>query len=124
MPQEENEECQTTSLMSLEEKRQKIRANYDKIDVLKNRLEEEKQQERIGMTRAAYIKMIFDVTKKVDKQNDELSKAISDARHLQRDISNLNGRLERSFKHVEGLILKVCRLISIKPLVIIMQNFY
>lgn len=98
------------TLLTVEEKRAKIKTNYETIEVLKNRLEDKKRKERIGMTRAAYIKMIFDVTKKFDKQNDELSKAILETRRLQRDISNLSGRLERSFTLVESTLLKVnCR---------------
>ena len=93
--------------MSIEDKRAKVKSNYDTIEALRFRLDEIKKQERVGMTRAAYIKMIFDVTKKVDTQNDELSKAILDTRRLQRDISSLEGRLERSLKLVEEAILKV-----------------
>lgn len=93
--------------LSIEEKRAKIRLNYDTIEVLKSRLEKSQERERVGMTRAAYVRMIFDVTKKVDKQNKELTKAILETRYLQRDISNLNGRLERSFKLVEDTILNV-----------------
>lgn len=94
-------------IMSIEDKRLKIASNYETIQVLRSRLEKNHERERFGMTRAAYIKMIFDVTRKVDKQNDELSKAIIDTRFLQRDISNVCGRLERSFKLVEEAILKV-----------------
>lgn len=93
--------------LSIEEKRAKIKSNYETIEVLRSRLKASQERERVGMTRAAYIKMIFDVTRKVDKQNDELSKAIMDTRYLQRDISNLCGRLDRSFKLVEETILRV-----------------
>lgn len=93
--------------MSLVEKRSKIKSNYETIEILKKRLEENRRKESAGMNRAAYVKMIFDATTKVDKQNEELSKAILDTRHLQRDINNLSGRLERSFTLVEANILKV-----------------
>lgn len=92
---------------STDEKKRKIASNYETINVLKDKLNESKRKERIGMTRAAYIKMIFDVTEKVDKQNDELNKVILDTRRLQRDVNNLSGRLERSFTLVENTILKV-----------------
>lgn len=94
--------------LSVEDKRNKIKSNYETIEVLKNRLDDKRKREKIGMTRSAYIKMIFDVTRKFDKQNDELSKAILETRRLQRDISNLSGRLDRSFTLVEDTILKVC----------------
>lgn len=93
--------------LSIEEKRKKLNSNYETIQVLKGRLEENKAQQRIGMTRAAYIKMIFDVTNKVTKQNDEITDVILEVRQLQKDISNLSGRLERSFTLVEDTILRV-----------------
>lgn len=93
--------------LSISEKQKKIASNYDTIEILKGKLEESRAKQKIGMTRAAYIKMIFDVTNKVNKQNDDLSKIILETRRLQRDISNLSGRLERSFSLVEDTILKV-----------------
>lgn len=97
----------TTKKLTIEEKREKIRSNYETIEVLRAKLNEATARERTGMTRAAYIKMIFDVTKKVAKQNDELARAKQDTRKLQRDISNLTSRLERNFSLVEKTILKV-----------------
>lgn len=94
--------------LSIEEKRKKIASNYETIKVLKNKLEEDRSQQKVGMTRAAYIKMIFDATKKVNKQNEELNKVILETRRLQKDIGNLSGRLGRSFALVEDTILKVC----------------
>lgn len=98
--------------LSIEEKREKIRSNYETIEVLQARLEASKRQESHGMTRAAYIKMIFDVTRKVEKQNEELRKSVLEVRNLQKDINNLSGRLERSFTFVENTILKVSLFIS------------
>lgn len=92
---------------SIEEKRAKIKSNYEIIEVLRQRLEKIQERERVGMTRAAYVKMIFDVTKKVDKQNEELTKAVLETRYLQRSINNLCGRLDRTFKLVENVIPKV-----------------
>lgn len=97
----------TDKNLNIEEKRDKIRSNYETIEVLRAKLNEAAMRERTGMTRAAYIKMIFDVTKKVDKQNDELRRAKQDTRKLQRDISNSTSRLERNFSLVEATILKV-----------------
>lgn len=91
----------------IERKREKIKSNYETIEALKGRLEENKRLEKVGMTRAAYLKMIFDATKKVDKQNQELNRAIVDTRQLQKDINNLNGRLDRSFAVVKDMIAKV-----------------
>jgi len=95
------------SMLSVDEKRQKIKSNYETIEVLKGKLIESKNQGRAGMSRASYVKMIVDATKRLERQNEELSKAIIDVRHLQRDISNLYGRLERSFTLVEEHILQV-----------------
>lgn len=94
-------------LLSLDEKRGKIRSNYETIEVLRRKLEENKREQRLGMTRAAYIKMIYDVTKKVDRQNNDLVKAVMETRRLQRDVAKLEGRLDRSFKLAESIILKV-----------------
>lgn len=94
--------------LSVEAKKKKINSNYETIGVLKNRIDENKAQQKVSMTRAAYIKMIFDVTTKVDKQNEELNKTIMETRRLQKDITNLSGRLDRSFAQVEETILKVC----------------
>lgn len=91
----------------IERKREKIRSNYETIEALKSRLEENKRMDKVGMTRAAYLKMIFDATQKVDKQNQELIRAIMDTRQMQRDINNLNGRLDRSFAVVKDMIAKV-----------------
>lgn len=93
--------------LGVEEKRRKIESNYETVEVLRSRLEDSKGRQRAGMTRAAYMKMILDVTKKVDRQNEELAKAVAETRRLQRDISHLDGRLERSFRLVEGTILRV-----------------
>lgn len=95
------------SKSEIDEKRDKIRSNYETIEALKSRLEERKRLGKTGMTRSDYLKMIFDVTKKVEKQNLELSRAISDTRQMQRDINNLNGRLDRSFALVKDMIAKV-----------------
>lgn len=95
------------SKSEIDEKRDKIRSNYETIEALKSRLEERKRLGKTGMTRNDYLKMIFDVTKKVEKQNLELSRAISDTRQMQRDINNLNGRLDRSFALVKDMIAKV-----------------
>lgn len=101
------------SMMSIEEKRSKIKANYETIEVLRARLAESQKRKNSGMTRAAYIKMIFDATKKVDRQNGELAKAVLDTRQLQKDIRSLYVRIERSFKLVEETILKVYIYISV-----------
>lgn len=98
--------------LTLDEKRKKLKENYVTIEVLKDKLGEKNKRKTIDMTRAAYIKMIFDITKKVDKQNDEIAKVILETRLLQRDISNMTGRLSRSFAHVEHQILKVCMRVS------------
>lgn len=98
---------ETGQASGIEEKKKKINLNYDTISVLKNRLDENKARQRVSMTRAAYVKMIFDVTNKVDKQNEELNKTVLETRRLQKDISNLSGRLDRSFAQVEETILKV-----------------
>lgn len=95
------------SKSEIDEKRDKIRSNYETIEALKSRLEERKRLGKTGMTRNDYLKMIFDVTKKVEKQNLELGRAISDTRQMQRDINNLNGRLDRSFALVKDMIAKV-----------------
>lgn len=91
----------------IEMKREKIKSNYETIEALKSRLDDHKRMEKVGMTRAAYLKMIFDATKKVDKQNQELNRAIMDTRQMQKDINNLNGRLDRSFAVVKDMIEKV-----------------
>lgn len=91
----------------IEMKREKIKSNYETIEALKSRLDDHKLMEKVGMTRAAYLKMIFDATKKVDKQNQELNRAIMDTRQMQKDINNLNGRLDRSFAVVKDMIEKV-----------------
>lgn len=100
----------TIQALGSEEKKKKINSNYDTISVLKNRLDENKARQRVSMSRAAYVKMIFDVTNKVDKQNEELNKTVLETRRLQKDISNLSGRLDRSFAQVEETILKVCQI--------------
>lgn len=93
--------------LSEAEKRAKIAGNYETIEVLRGKLDEVKSKQRSGMTRAAYIKMIFDATKKVNKQNHELDKIIVETRQLQREISGLTGRLQRSFAYIESAVLKV-----------------
>lgn len=93
--------------LNIDEKRNKIKSNYETIEVLRAKLNEATLRDRTGMTRAAYIKMIFDVTKKVDRQNGELCRAKQDTRRLQRDISNLSNRLDRNFSLIETTILKV-----------------
>lgn len=93
--------------LSIAEKQAKIQSNYETIEVLRSRLEESQKREKAGMTRAAYIKMIFDATKKVDKQNQELARAVLDIRQLQRDIRSLNGWLDQSFKLAEETIRQV-----------------
>lgn len=100
-------EPQEVHNLSIEEKRNKISSNYETIKVLKARLEGQKAQQKSAMNRAAYIKMIFDVTNKVNKQNEEITNVILEVRRLQKDISNLGGRLERSFTVVEDTILRV-----------------
>lgn len=94
--------------LSIDEKRRKIESNYEVIGALKARLQEVKERQSKGMTRAAYIRMIFDVTKKVDNQNSELRKIIMETRKLQKDISSQSGRLDRCFTLVEEKILRVC----------------
>lgn len=101
---------------NIDRKREKIRSNYETIAVLKSRLGENKRLVRSSMTRNDYLKMIFDVTKKVEKQNLELSRAISDTRQMQRDINNLNGRLDRSFALVKDMIAKVSWFVMIKSI--------
>lgn len=101
---------------NIDRKREKIRSNYETIAVLKSRLGENKRLVRSSMTRSDYLKMIFDVTKKVEKQNLELSRAISDTRQMQRDINNLNGRLDRSFALVKDMIAKVSWFVLIKSI--------
>jgi hypothetical protein len=102
-----NDQKSRKSPKSAENKRAEISSNYETIEVLRNRLEESQRKERTGMTRAAYIKMIFDATRKVDKQNAELAKAVLETRQLQRGIRSLCGQLDRSFQKVEETISKV-----------------
>ena len=94
--------------LSNEEKRAKIKSNYETIDALKERLAERKNREKRGITRAAYIKMIYDITRKVDQQDSDLNKIVVGTRGLQKDIRSLSGRLERSFTLAKDGILKVC----------------
>lgn len=107
MERDEDHLFDANQLASIEEKRARISSNYETIEVLRNRLAESQSRERTGMTRAAYIKMIFDATKKVDKQNTELAKAVLETRQLQREIRSLCGQLDRRFKQVEQTILTV-----------------
>lgn len=94
--------------MSAEEKRAKIRSNYETIEVLKSHLQEKKCQDEKGITRATYIRVIFDMTRKIELQNSDLGKIVEDTRLLQRDIGSLSGRLERGFILAKDNIKRVC----------------
>lgn len=93
--------------MSVEEKKAKIKSNYETIEELKRLLDKKRHEETVGITRAAYIKMIFDMNKKVQRQNLDLHQIVSETQSLQRDISSLSGRLNRTFTMAENNILKV-----------------
>lgn len=101
------------SALSIKEKQDKIDSNYETIEVLRQRLEESQKRDRTGMNRVAYIKMIFEATKKVDKQNGLLGKAVLETRELQRDIKSLAGRIDRVYKQVESTALRVCLIMSL-----------
>lgn len=108
LPLSEDETCRSGSgPNTIEYKKEKINSNYETIKVLKDRLDIHNARKRVGMTRAAYIKMIFDVTKKVEIQHGELDKTVQETRRLQKDVGKLGGRLDRSFAQVEETILKV-----------------
>lgn len=91
-----------------QQKRHKIASNYETIAVLREQLDERLHRERVGMSRTAYIKMILDVSAKVNKQNDVLNKVVLDIRGLQKDIGTLGGQLGRSYASAECAILQVC----------------
>lgn len=44
----------------------------------------------------------------ISKQKVEINKILSDTRILQKDMNNMNGRLDRSFTVVDELVFKVC----------------
>lgn len=108
--------------LDLDEKRNRINSNYETIGVLRGRLEAGRARQGAGMSRAAYIKMIFEVTRKVERQNEQLGKAVQEIRRHQRDINNLSGRLDRSFEAAKEAILKVS--LSICTCFIILCQIY
>lgn len=97
----------------LSDKRAKIDSNYETISALRSRLAEVKGQSQQGITRSAYIKMIFEMTEKLNQENDELLKVSGETRALQREISNVGDRLGRSFALAKESILEVSMTVSV-----------
>lgn len=93
--------------LSIDEKRERIKSNYETIEVLKDRIEKRSEHEKEGISRAAYIKMIFEITKKLDKQTSELNDISAETSLLRKDISSLSGRLDRGLTLAKNNVHKV-----------------
>eukprot|EP00049_Salpingoeca_infusionum_P022892 m.9399 g.9399 ORF g.9399 m.9399 type:complete len:644 (-) comp5447_c0_seq1:169-2100(-) len=78
-------------------------------DALAAQLEEQHSKLNSTITRSAYSSRVLDVIKSIDKQKQEVTKVLIETRGLQKDISQLESKLERSFQRADDLIFKSCK---------------
>ncbi|KAH9506683.1 coiled-coil domain-containing protein 22 homolog [Dermatophagoides farinae] len=58
---------------------------------------ESRQPQQWPPSRGSYTRRIIEIIQNVKKQNDETLKVVSEMKAVQKDINNLNGKIERSF---------------------------
>lgn len=56
--------------------------------------------------RGSYTRRIMEIIQNVKKQNDETKKVLLETKSLQKDINNLNGKIERSFMVAEEVLFR------------------
>lgn len=58
------------------------------------------------VSRSAYTLRILEIVGNIRKQNDEITKILSDTKELQKEINNLTGKLDRTFAVTDELVFK------------------
>ncbi|KAM6977943.1 coiled-coil domain-containing protein 22 [Aplochiton taeniatus] len=58
------------------------------------------------VSRSAYTLRILEIVGNIRKQNDEITKILSDTKELQKGINNLTGKLDRTFAVTDELVFK------------------
>lgn len=59
------------------------------------------------VSRQAYTKKIFEIVANIRKQKEEIERALADMRALQKEINQLQGRVERTFMAADDAIFQV-----------------
>ena len=83
---------------SLEEKIEKIREEINsKENLIRNLRKEFDSLKKEGNPREFYTNRILDLNSQIEKLRTGVDKVIMDVKTVQKDINNLNGKLERTF---------------------------
>ncbi|XP_077975450.1 coiled-coil domain-containing protein 22-like [Styela clava] len=89
--------------------RQRIKENTEEMK-RKEQLEKELTTQYGDMTRdvsrKSYTKRIFEIVANIRKQKQEIEKVLADMRSLQKEINQLEGRVERTFTAADEAIFK------------------
>lgn len=66
--------------------------------------------EQINKThnRSGYTRRILEIIGNIKKQDEEIQKILIDTKSVQREISSLTGKVDRSFTQSDELIFRVC----------------
>ena len=70
---------------------------------------ESRQPQQWPPSRGSYTRRIIEIIQNVKKQNDETLKVVSEMKAVQKDINNLNGKIERSFAIADETLFRDAR---------------
>lgn len=70
---------------------------------------EQRQPQQWPPNRGSYTRRIIEIIQNVKKQNDETLKVVAETKAVQKDINNLNGKIERSFTIADEVLFREAR---------------
>lgn len=70
---------------------------------------ESRQPQQWPPGRGSYTRRIIEIIQNVKKQNGETLKVVSETKAVQKDINNLNGKIERSFTIADEVLFREAR---------------
>lgn len=79
----------------------------DKLS-LEEQLRTKLEQINKAYNRSGYTRRILEIIGNIKKQDEEIEKILIDTKSVQREISTLTGKVDRSFTQSDELIFRVC----------------
>uniref|UniRef100_A0A8D9F0B8 Coiled-coil domain-containing protein 22 homolog n=1 Tax=Cacopsylla melanoneura TaxID=428564 RepID=A0A8D9F0B8_9HEMI len=91
-------------LRQLRETAQDLRREYEIRTNAFNKLNENLPKKSVN--RSSYTKRILEIINNIKKQDSDIMKIITDTKQVQKDLNNVNGKIERCFTLADEMIFK------------------
>lgn len=109
----ENRESETSKLLEeIREMRERMKEVADETrlkDDLYKQLVREHERMSKDLSRGSYTKRMMEIVVNIQRQKEDINKILGDTRHVQKEINQLTGRLDRVFTVTDEQVYKDAR---------------